>query len=78
MEITILGMGCPNCKSLESATREVVSKLGIEANITKEENIDKIMGYGVLRTPGLVIDGEVVHSGGIPSNLELEKLLSSR
>ncbi|GAB4321404.1 MAG: thioredoxin family protein [Bacteroidales bacterium] len=76
MEIKILGTGCPKCKSLEKATRETVEKLGLDASVTKEEDIMKIMEYGVMRTPGLLVDGKVVLSGRVPSMAELEKLLT--
>ncbi|OYT12459.1 MAG: thioredoxin family protein [Bacteroidetes bacterium 4572_114] len=77
MEIKILGTGCPKCKTLEQATRHAVNELSVEAEITKEEDIMKIMEYGVLRTPGLVIDGKVVMSGRIPSSNELKELLTN-
>ncbi|PIQ32841.1 MAG: thioredoxin family protein [Bacteroidetes bacterium CG18_big_fil_WC_8_21_14_2_50_41_14] len=78
MEIKILGTGCPKCKTLEKATREVVEKEGIQANITKEEDIMKIMEYGIMHTPGLVVDGKVIFSGRVPSNKELTELLSTK
>lgn len=76
MEIKILGTGCPKCKTLEKATQDMVSELGIEATVTKEEDIMKIMEYGIMRTPGLVVDGKVVLSGRVPSSSELKKLLT--
>lgn len=78
MEIKILGTGCPKCKSLEKMTREIVGKEGIEATITKEEDIMKIMEYGIMHTPGLVIDGKVVFSGRLPSSGELSELLTGK
>jgi small redox-active disulfide protein 2 len=76
MEIKILGTGCPKCKSLEKATRDAVSELGIDARVTKEEDIMKIMGYGVMRTPGLVVDDKVVASGKLLSVSEIKSLLT--
>ncbi|MEX2371431.1 MAG: thioredoxin family protein [Bacteroidales bacterium] len=76
MEIKVLGTGCPKCKALEKATREVVSDLGIEANIVKEEDIMNIMGYGIMHTPGLVIDGKVVMSGRVPSTKEIQQFIT--
>lgn len=76
MEIKILGTGCPKCKTLEKLTREAVSDLGIEANITKEEDIIKIMGFGVLHTPGLVINNKVVMSGRLPSLSEIKNSIT--
>lgn len=75
MIIKVLGTGCTKCKSLEKLTMEAVSELGIDASVTKEEDIMKIMSYGVLSTPGLVIDEKVVLSGRLPSKNEIKKLL---
>ena len=76
MEIKILGTGCPKCKSLEKATIEAVNELGLEAKVTKEEDIMKIMAYGIISTPGLVIDEKVVMSGRLPSSSELKSFLT--
>ncbi len=76
MEIKILGTGCPKCKTLEKTTRDAVAELGIDAEISKVEDIMKIMTYGILHTPGLVIDGKVVLSGRLPSLAEVKALLS--
>ena len=76
MEIKILGTGCPKCKSLEKMTQEAVSLSGSEATITKEEDIMKIMEYGVMKTPGLVINGKVVLSGRLPSQKEILELIN--
>lgn len=76
MDIKILGTGCPKCKSLEKLTRDVVAEKGIDANISKEEDIMKIMEYGVMKTPGLVIDDKVVFSGRLPSSKEMNELLT--
>lgn len=76
MEIKVLGTGCAKCTKLEIATRKAVAELGIEANIEKEEDLIKIMEYGVMRTPALVVDGKVVVSGKAPSTDEIKKLLT--
>lgn len=76
MEIKILGTGCAKCNSLEKITRQLVDELGLNANITKEEDIIKIMEYGIIRTPGLVINEKVVVYGRIPTSKELKKLLT--
>ena len=76
MEIKILGTGCPNCKALEQATKDVVADLKLDATVTKEEDIVKIMGYGILKTPGLVVNNKVLVSGRIPSKKEIEELLT--
>ncbi len=76
MEIKILGTGCAKCNTLEKVTRETVDELGISASISKEEDILRIMEYGIMRTPGLVINEKVVLSGIVPTNKELKKLLT--
>ncbi|PKP17816.1 MAG: thioredoxin family protein [Bacteroidetes bacterium HGW-Bacteroidetes-21] len=78
MEIKVLGTGCAKCKTLEKMVTEKVKELGIEASVTKEEDIVKIMGYGILSTPGLVIDGKVAMSGRLPSSSELTDLLTKK
>jgi len=75
MEIKILGPGCPKCKILEKLTREVVEQSGIEATVTKVEDIVAIMNYGVMTTPALVVNEKVVLKGRVPSAEELKKLL---
>ena len=75
MEIKILGPGCPKCKTLEKITREAVGEMGINAEITKEEDIVKIMNYGIMHTPGLVINEKVVLSGRVPSLKEVKEIL---
>ena len=76
MEIKILGPGCPKCKSLEKLAREVVEKNGIDATVTKIEDIVAIMNYGVMTTPALVIDEKVVLKGRVPSMDELKSILT--
>jgi len=74
--IKILGTGCPKCKALDRSVRKVVEENQIDAEITKVEDIMDIMNYGVMRTPGLVIDGKVVVSGRLPSAEEIKKFLN--
>lgn len=76
MDIKVLGTGCAKCKTLEKLTREVVAETGIEADIQKVEDILKIMQYGVMNTPALVIDQKVVLSGRLPSASELKEIIS--
>ncbi|MCK9451152.1 MAG: thioredoxin family protein [Bacteroidales bacterium] len=78
MEVIVLGTGCPKCKSLEKATRDAVTELGLNANVEKEEDIMKIMAYGIMHTPALVIDGKVVASGRVPNEKELKTLLTNK
>jgi small redox-active disulfide protein 2 len=75
MEIKILGMGCPNCKTLEKITREVVERENIEATVTKVEDIMAIMNYGVMSTPALVVNEKVEIKGRIPSYEEVKQVL---
>jgi len=75
MEIKILGTGCPKCKTLEKVTREAVKELGLDADISKEENIINIMNYGIMLTPGLAINGKVVLSGQVPSVNQVKEIL---
>jgi len=75
MEIKILGTGCPKCKTLEKVTREAVAETGIEATIEKVEDIVKIMGYNIMHTPGLVINGKVVLSGQVPTVNQVKEII---
>ena len=76
MEIKILGTGCPKCKALEKLTREVVAKNGIQATITKVEDITEIMKYHVMSTPALVVNEKVEIKGRVPSAEEIKRVLS--
>ncbi len=78
MEIKILGTGCSNCKNLEKATREAVAELNLNASVVKEEDIVKIMSYGIMRTPALVLDEKVLFYGRVPSVSELKEMLSKK
>jgi small redox-active disulfide protein 2 len=78
MEIKILGTGCANCKNLEKAAREAVAELKLDASVVKEEDIVKIMGYGIMRTPAMVVDEKVLFYGRVPSVSELKEMLSKK
>lgn len=71
MIIKILGSGCPNCKKVESIAREAVAELDIEATFEKVTDINKILEYPIVATPGLVIDEELVCAGRIPHRAEV-------
>ncbi len=75
MEIKILGTGCPKCKTLEKLTREVVEQNGIDATITKVDDIYQILKYGVMTTPALVVNEKVEIKGRIPSVDEIKQVL---
>lgn len=76
MEIKVLGTGCTKCKALDKVTKEAVEKTGVNATITKVEDIVEIMQFGIMTTPALVIDGKVVVKGKVPSVDEIVKLLT--
>ncbi|MBP7654771.1 TM0996/MTH895 family glutaredoxin-like protein [Candidatus Dependentiae bacterium] len=73
MKIEVLGTGCAKCKTLFNAAQDVVKESGLACEIDKVEDITKIMGYGVMMTPALVVDGEVKVAGRIPSKDEIKK-----
>lgn len=73
MKIEVLGPGCPNCKKLEKDVYRALAELGIEAEVVKVTDLNKISSYGVLMTPGLVIDGKVLSSGKLPLMATLKR-----
>ncbi|TGE33139.1 thioredoxin family protein [Desulfosporosinus sp. Sb-LF] len=75
MDIKILGSGCSNCAKLEKVTKEVIAQLGIEAHVEKVEDMQKIMSYGVMSTPALVINGVVKLVGKVPNKARLIEIL---
>lgn len=76
MKIEILGTGCAKCKTLYENTKKAVEECGSDAEIVKVEEIPKIMAYGVMSTPALVIDGQVKFSGKVASVGEIKGMLS--
>ncbi|MBK7105005.1 MAG: TM0996/MTH895 family glutaredoxin-like protein [Ignavibacteriae bacterium] len=77
LDIKILGTGCPNCLNLENLVKEVVKENNIESTIEKVTNRDKFMDYGVMITPGLVVNRKVLSSGKIPTKSTLEHWLKN-
>jgi len=75
MKIQILGSGCPRCKQTEANAREAVKNLGLDTEVEKITDINKIADFGVMATPALAVDGDVKFSGRIPSVEEIEKIL---
>jgi small redox-active disulfide protein 2 len=75
MKIEILGSGCPNCKKLEENARKAVAEKKVKAEIAKVTDIDKIIEFGVMTTPALVIDGTVRSSGRIATVEEIKAML---
>ena len=66
MEIKVLGPGCPKCEMVEKRVKSALAELGIAADIEKVSDIKKMISYGILATPGLIINGRIVSSGRIP------------
>jgi small redox-active disulfide protein 2 len=77
VEIKVLGPGCANCKRLYQEAERAVKEAGVAATLTKVESMEEIAGYGILRTPGLVIDGKVVASGRIPLTPEIVGMIAT-
>ena len=77
MDVKILGTGCPNCKRLEKVTREALAEMGVEATLTKVTDMMDILSYNVPATPGLVVDGQVVSYGRVPTKAETTSLLAT-
>ena len=67
LDIKVLGPGCANCRKLEEIAREAAAQLGAEAQIEKVTDMDAILAWDVLKTPGLVVNGRLVSSGRIPA-----------
>jgi len=76
MNIKILGPGCARCHHLGKTTREAVKELGIDAEIEEVKDINKIMEYPILTTPGLVVNGQLLCAGRVPSKAELTQLIA--
>jgi len=77
LNIKVLGSGCANCKRLEQLTRKAVDQLGVEAEVSKVTDPTQYADYGVLATPGLVINGKTVSSGRVPSLAEITSFVTS-
>jgi small redox-active disulfide protein 2 len=78
MKIEILGMGCARCNTLEQQVRKALEELNVEAEVMKVADLDKISSYGVLMTPGLVINGKVLSSGKLPSMSTLKEWIEQQ
>ncbi|MFA7420858.1 MAG: thioredoxin family protein [Melioribacteraceae bacterium] len=75
LSIKVLGSGCTNCKNLENLCKEVVAENNIEATIEKVTELKDIMSYGVMSTPGLVVNEKVIHTGKLPTKSTLTSWL---
>ena len=72
MDVKVLGSGCANCKNTAALVAQVAQDRGVQLTLSKVEDMRDIMSYGILATPGVVIDGKVVHAGGVPSRDKVE------
>lgn len=78
MDVKVLGTGCcGNCQATLALIEQVAQAKGVTVKLSKVDDMRDIAGYGVMRTPGIVIDGKVVHSGGVPSRDEVEAWLAA-
>lgn len=72
-EIKVLGSGCKNCETTANLIRIAAEQAGVEIQLEKVTDMAEIMGYGVMSTPGVVVDGKVVHAGGLPGPDQIRK-----
>ena len=77
IEVKILGTGCASCRTTQRLVEEVLAAKGVQARVEKVEDIASIMRYGVMSTPGVVIDGKVVHAGGVPARAQVEQWIGA-
>lgn len=75
-DIKVLGSGCANCETTLKLIEEVAQARGVAVNLEKVDDMAAILGYGVMSTPGVVIDGKVVHAGGVPDRRKVETWLA--
>lgn len=71
-DIKVLGIGCANCRRTQALVEDVVRAAGIVATVEKVEDPQAFVTYGVMRTPAVVVDGRLVHSGGVPARDKVE------
>jgi small redox-active disulfide protein 2 len=76
-DVKVLGTGCAKCKATAQLIEDVAKSQGVDIRVQKVENVADIVTYGVMSTPGVVIDGRVVHAGGVPSRAAVETWLGS-
>ncbi|MEK6667491.1 MAG: thioredoxin family protein [Pseudomonadota bacterium] len=75
-DIKVLGSGCANCKTTIALIEQIAKEKGEEIKLDKVQDMQAIIGYGVMSTPGVVIDGKVVHAGGVPSRDKIAQWLA--
>ena len=76
MKVEVLGTGCANCKRTTQLVEETAKAQGLQIDVEKVEDVQKIMGYGVMATPAVVVDGVVVHAGGVPTTEKIAAWLT--
>jgi small redox-active disulfide protein 2 len=76
-DIKVLGPGCKRCEQTEDMVKAQATRLGINVKVEKITDYAEIAGYGIASTPGIVIDGKVVHAGGLPKPEDLDKWLAA-
>lgn len=76
MIVKVLGPGCKNCVNLERVTRKAIADLGLDATVEKVTDYPTIAGYGVMSTPALVVDEQVVSTGRVPTAGEVRQLIA--
>ena len=74
-KIQVLGTGCAKCEKLAANTKQAADNLGLDYELEKVTDLNKIMGFGVMTTPALAVDGKVLVTGKVPSSTDIEKLL---
>ncbi len=77
LNVKILGTGCASCRATQKLVEEVLAVRGVQARVDKVEDLPSIMKYGVMSTPGVVVDGKLVHAGGIPARAQVEQWLDA-
>jgi small redox-active disulfide protein 2 len=78
LDVKVLGSGCPNCKKLEALCREVIKDNNLDAEVNKVTDMNEFADYGVMMTPGLVVNGKVLAQGKIPTKSALENWLKQQ
>jgi small redox-active disulfide protein 2 len=71
-DFKVLGSGCSKCVATAKLIEDIATTKGVEINVEKVTDLARILGYGVMSTPGVVIDGKVVHAGGVPARSKVE------
>lgn len=69
--VKVLGTGCANCRNTIKLIEEVAAEKGVAIELSKVEDLPEITKYGVMSTPGVVVDGKVVHAGGVPDRARI-------